>query len=433
MKTTSPVSRLALLAALASVALTATACGGGGGDDAAAGKPVTITYWSATAGAKETAEAFNRTHKDVRVKFAEVPAGPDGAAKLTNAIKGNSAPDVATMDYSALPEYASQGNLTDLTGAAGDLVDQKFPEGVRSLVELGNRTWAVPFDVTPLELYYRRDLFTKYGIEVPKTWDEFRKAAEAIKKKDPHARITNFGGNDPAIVAGLAWQAGAKWFATSGDAWKVDMEDPASKKVANYWTGLVDDGLVSRTPLWAPEETKQRADGTLLSFVGAAWSAGGMPTTYGAAKGKWAIAPLPTWDGRPATGMYGGTSYIVPKGSDKTDAAVEFIEWVTTSEAGVKARFTSQKTPSSALPANPAMRAVAARSFDRSFFPADVDPYKIAAQAADTLVTGWTWSPVQQQVLAAMNKTAADFSKGQSAGQQAAEQAIKDRGLNLAE
>ncbi|MFJ9179234.1 ABC transporter substrate-binding protein [Streptomyces sp. NPDC102360] len=433
MKPTSLTSRITLIAGLASVAVTATACGGDdGGGDAASGGPVTVTYWSSTDGAKETAQAFNKTHKNVKVKFAEIPAGPDGVTKLSNAVKAQNGPDVATMDYSALPEFASQGNLTDLSDAAGPLVKGKFPANMRSLVTLGGKTWAVPFDVTPLELYYRKDLFKKYGVEVPRTWADFKKAAETVKKKDPKVRITNFGGGDPAIMAGLAWQAGAKWFTTSGNSWKVRMRDTASMKVADYWTGLVKDDLVSKTPLWAPEETKERASGKTAAFIGAAWSAGGMKTTYGDAKGKWGIAPLPSWDGEPASAMYGGTSYVVPKGSGKTEAAAQFIEWVTTTEAGIKARFESAKAPSSALPANDEMRKVAAETYDASYWGKDTDPYAIASTAADSIVPGWTWSPVQGQVLAAMQKTAAGFDQGQAAGQRAAEKGIKERGLNLA-
>ncbi|NEE58532.1 sugar ABC transporter substrate-binding protein, partial [Streptomyces sp. SID8455] len=65
MPCTNRTTRLALAASAASLALLTTACGGGSGPDASGpgdgGKPVTLTFWSATAGAKETAEAFNRT------------------------------------------------------------------------------------------------------------------------------------------------------------------------------------------------------------------------------------------------------------------------------------------------------------------------------------------------------------------------------------
>ncbi|MET9700272.1 sugar ABC transporter substrate-binding protein [Streptomyces sp. NPDC006529] len=433
-----PLSRLALTASVASLALLATACGAGkeGTGTAAepvgsADQPVTITYWSSSAGAQQTADAFNKTHPNIRVTFSAVPGGPDGAAKLSNAVKGGNAPDIATMDYSSLPEFASGGNLEDLSATSGTLVAEKFPKAVQSLVALGGRTWAVPFDVTPLELFYRKDIFEKHGVAVPTTWDEYEQAAEKINKADPSVRITNFGGGDPAVLAGLSWQAGAHWYGTEGDRWKVAINDPASRKVASYWNGLLASGLASKTPLWGEGEAKERSSGQVATVIGAAWTAGTFLASYPDLKGKWGIAPLPTWDGKPATGMYGGTSYIVPKGSKHTRAAAEFIAWVTTDPEAVKARLSSLKAPSSALPANPEMRAAAAKLFDTSYF-AGQDPYALAGAAADTIVPGWTWGPTHLQVNAAQNAAGADHLKALSEGQSAAEKAITSRGLGLA-
>ncbi len=436
MSRTSRTSRIALTASIASLALFATACGGGeddkgSGKAGADGKPVTITYWSATGGAEEAAAAFNKTHKNIKVDFSLVPSGPDGVKKLTNAVKAGNAPDVATLDYSGLPEFAIGGNLEDLSSVSGDFVKEKFPENINSLVNLGGKTWAVPFDVTPIELYYRKDIFKKAGVEVPKTWDEYRTAAEKINKMDKSIKITNFGGNDPALVAGLAWQAGAKWYSTEGDAWKIDMQDAASKKVATYWNDLLKDDLASKTPLWSEGEAKERATGKAATIIGASWSAGGFKTGYPDLKGKWGIAPLPTWDGKAATGMYGGTSFIVPKGSKKVDAAAEFIKWVTTDPAAMTARLSALKTPSSALPANDKMREVAAKEFDTSYFDGQ-DVYGIASAAADSIVPGWSWSPAHGAINMAQTAAGADHLKMLDEGQKAGEKAITDRGLKLA-
>ncbi|MDI3417522.1 ABC transporter substrate-binding protein [Streptomyces luteolus] len=431
---TATATATALTAAVASLALLATACGGGEGSGAAGadGEPVTLTYWSATNGAKETVEAFNKSQDRIKVKFSLVPSGPEGVTKLSNAVKGGNAPDVATMDYSQLPEYASEGNLEDLTEAAGDTVDKKFPDNIKSLVNLGGRTWAVPFDVTPIELFYRKDIFKKHDVDVPKTWEQYRAAAEKIHKADPDVTITNFGGGDPALLAGLSWQAGARWYGTEGESWKVGIDDPKSRKVAAYWDGLLKDGLASKTPLWGEGEAKERATGKVATIIGAAWSAGNFPTGYPDSKGKWGIAPIPTWDGKPATGMYGGTSFIVPKGSEKTEAAAEFIEWATTDPAAMKARITSQKTPSTALPANEALREVAAKEYDGSYFPGQ-DVYGIAGEAADSIVPGWTWGPVHAKVTSAQTTTGADHTKALREGQSAAEKVITERGLKLAD
>jgi len=435
MTRTSRSFRTASLAAVAALGLlaTGTACGGddssGAGSD---GKPVTLTYWTWTLGAKSTVEAFNRTHQDIQVKFAEIPSGTEGYSKLANAVKAGNAPDVATIEYQMVPEFASQGNLIDLTEYAGKTVKSKFPESVQSLVTFGGKTWTVPYDVAPQLYYYRTDLFKKYGIEVPKTWDEFKTAAEKVRKQDKNVRLASMPKSDPALLAALSWQAGGKWFATEGDAWKPGVNDAATQKVAAYWDGLVHDDLVQSYAGWSPEETKARTSGRTLSFLGASWSAGGMKTSMPDLAGKWAAAPMPNW-GTAASGNYGGTSYGVLKGSDHAEAATEFITWLTTNKAGVEARLADLESPSSALPADPEMRAVAAAKFDTAYLNGQ-DVYALASQQVDTIVPGWTWGPDQMDVYTAIQDTAAKsgFAAGVNAGQEKAESGIEDRGLELA-
>jgi multiple sugar transport system substrate-binding protein len=437
MSRTSRSFRTAATAAVAALGLlaTATACGDDASTGAASdGKPVTIDYWTWTLGAKSTVEAFNKTHKDIQVRFTEIPSSTEGYSKLANAVKAGNAPDVATIEYQMVPEFASQGNLIDLTKYAGETVKSKFPKPLQDLVTFGGRTWTVPYDAAPQLYYYRTDLFKKYGIEVPKTWDEFKTAAEKVKKKDKNVRLASMPKSDPALLAALSWQAGGKWFATKGDAWKPGVDDAATKKVAAYWDGLIKNDLVQSFTGWSPEETKARAAGKTLSFLGASWSAGGMKTAMPDLKGKWAAAPMPNW-GTAASGNYGGTSYGVLKGSKHTEAAAEFIKWVTTNKAGVEARLADLESPSSALPANPEMRAVAAARFDTSYLNGSQDLYKLASEQVDTIVPGWTWGPDQMDVYTAIQDQAAKsgFAAGVEAGQKKAVSGITERGLKLAE
>ncbi|MFD3807694.1 ABC transporter substrate-binding protein [Streptomyces sp. NPDC058611] len=423
------------VAAAVSLALLTSACAGSdstasstAGDD---GKPVTITYWTWTSGAEAAAAEFNRTRTDIQVRFSQIPGGADGYSKISNAIKAGDAPDVATIEYNMVPEFASQGYLEDLTASSGALVKKSFPAGVQDLVTFGGRTWSVPFDATPQVYFYRKDLFERYGVTVPGTWDEYRAAAEKIKAADPAARIGSFP-TDAPLQATLSWQAGAKWFEVEGDAWKPAIDDAPSQKVAAFWQGMLKDDLVFNFGAGTPEENKSKADGTTVSVVGASWSAGGMVSSMPDLRGKWGVAPVPHW-GTPASGMYGGTSFAVTKGSKHAAAAAEFIKWVTTDPASMKARIGALKNPSSALPANPAMAEVAAQAFDTSYF-GNQDLYELTGEQVATIVPGWTWGPVWGKVGADFKDEAAKngLPSGLTKAQESARTAIGSRGLKLA-
>ncbi|MBA2950848.1 ABC transporter substrate-binding protein [Streptomyces himalayensis] len=428
----------ALAAAASCLALLATACGSGDSvDTGSAGEPVQITYWSWLSGSKEMTEKFNRTHDDINVTFAEIPAGLNGGYdKVAKAVAAGNAPDVVNVEYQALPDLVTQGLLRDSSAELGTYVEGYAPDSVRTLVTLGGKTWAAPYDVGPQTLYYRTDLFEKYGVEVPKTWDEFRSAAQKVKAaSDGKARILDFWGDDVATWAGLAQQAGARWYGASGDAWKVNIADAATKKVADYWKDLVQDDLVHNHKAWSPEATKVVTDSQAIALIGASWSAGGIKATYPKQAGKWAEAPLPNW-GTPATGAVGGSSYAITKDSAKAEAAAEFVKWATTDKAAVTARLSAGT--SSGLPAADELRATAKESFDASFF-GDQDVYAVASEQVPTIAEGWVWSPVHNSTTATMQaelgkaQKTGEFWAAFQAGQRAAEKKISDRGLKLAD
>jgi multiple sugar transport system substrate-binding protein len=425
--------------------LAATACGGsddsgGSGGSAGAGgsgdEPVTLTFWSWVAGSKDAVEEFNRTHDTIQVKYTEIVAGADGYAKISNSVEAGNAPDVAGIEYGMVPEFASQGLLEDLTDQVGELVAEEFPEGLGDLVSPGGRFWTVPADATPQLLYYRTDLFDQAGVDVPATWEEFARAAEEIKDHDGGVRILNIPQTaDPFHVTSLAWQGGSRGFGTEGDAWTVNINDEAAQRVAGYWDGLVTEDLVHHYPAWSEEETMAVAQGASAAFIGAPWSGAGMLAKWPDLAGKWAVAPLPSWDGQPAAGMWGGTSYGVPRGSDKTEAATEFIEWLTTDPAAVKARLQKAESPSSALPGHPEQQRVAAAEWaELSDGYLGNDLYEVAGQAARSVVPGWTWGPVQGSVNEKWDDVSGKdgFAAAFAAAQQEAEKALQARGLEIA-
>ncbi|MFJ4680478.1 MULTISPECIES: ABC transporter substrate-binding protein [unclassified Kitasatospora] len=393
-----------------------------------------VTFWSFVKGSDKVAEAFNQSHPGIKVTFESVPSGQEYYSKLTNAVKAGTVPDVAVVEYPQLPEFAAQGALESLDAGLTATVRDEFPEPVRQLVELGGRTWGVPRDAAPLMMYYRNDFFSAHRIAVPTTWDEYRTMAQQVKQADPDARGGVLFTDNPGLLTALAWQAGAHWFGIRGDSWKVSLTDPASRKVADYWSDLAQQDLVGSLSTLDPFWTSVQ-QGRTVAYVCASWCAGSLQATVADQAGKWSVAPVPTWDGRPASAMYGGSSFVIPKGAKNSPAAAEFIKWITTDPEGMRAWVSSGT--SSMFPADPKLVPVAKAAYPTTYFGGQ-DVYAVGGASYDAVLPGWTWGPVMgttnTAIVDQLPKVAggarlADVLNG---AQQATVEDVRHRGMQLA-
>lgn len=381
--------RLAVLAAVVAAAL--AACGGGtGAKDATAdlgSGTGTIRFASHLPGMDKVVAAFNASQPDIKVTF-EQSAGPaqGGNATLTNGIKAGNAPDVATVEYQDLPSFVSQGGLRPVDDLAGDAL-ANTPKGILSSVTFADRTWAVPYDAAPMVLFYRADVYQELGITPPTTWQDFKAAAATIAAKKPGTYAASFWPNDSKLFAGLAWQNGASWFHTTGDAWQVSMTDPQTTQVADYWQGLIDDKLVKVQQGLSEEWASDLVSGKVVGYVGASWGAAGLATRTPDQAGKWQVAQLPNW-GTPASAMYGGSTFAITKSSHNARAAATFAKWLTTAPEA----FTARGKAGVPYPANAELLAPVKAGVTTSHFGSQ-DIYAQFTQSVGNLHEGWTWGP----------------------------------------
>ncbi|OFI36967.1 ABC transporter substrate-binding protein [Arthrobacter sp. SW1] len=383
---------LAGAAGLLSSAVLLAACGSGpaaqptpAGD--ASGE---ITFWSSMAGMDKVAEKFNASQDKIKVKFETIPNGGNGGyAKLSTAITAGNGPDVSTIEYAQLPQFVSNGQVVELDGFINkaNTVD-KLSEQIRGLVQFDGKSYGLPYDAAPMLMWYRKDLLDKAGVAVPKTWDEFEAAGKKLKAVAPKSYLASFYPNEPTLTAALAWQAGAKWFSTEGDSWKLGLRDDATKKVATFWQRMIDQKIVKVEQAFSDEWSADLANGTLAGVLGANWGATGIQkrTEANGQKGKWIAAEAPNW-GTPAGAFYGGSSFNITKSSKNPAAAAKFIEFLATSPEAVAARGNT----GSAYLAYPGLTKEAQKAFDASYFGNDI--YAVFDKAYATILPGWQWGP----------------------------------------
>uniref|UniRef100_A0AAU1I9D2 Extracellular solute-binding protein n=1 Tax=Streptomyces sp. NBC_00180 TaxID=2903632 RepID=A0AAU1I9D2_9ACTN len=376
------------------IALGATALAACGSEDASddPSGPVSLTYWTWTPGMDKVVDLWNQGQgkKDqITVTVKKQASGDTLVTKILTAHKAGKAPDLVQAEYQALPTLVSNDAVADIAGEVGD-AKGKFADGVWQQTTLGtDAVYAVPQDIGPMMFYYREDLFKRYDLKVPATWDEFAETARTLKKKAPDKDLTTFSANDSGLFAGLAQQAGAKWWTASGDKWKVGINDAASQKVAEFWGDLVKEGAVDNQPMYTPAWNKALNTGKQIAWVSAVWAPGTLTTAAPDTKGKWAMAPLPQWsDSDNVTGSWGGSSTAVTTDSEQKAAAAKFAAWLNTDGDALNALAKE----SGIYPASTSAQLSGAFTTPPDYFPNQPDFYTKASEIAETTAPS-AWGP----------------------------------------
>lgn len=351
--------------------------------------PVELTFWAWVPGIEATVAKWNQANPDIKVTASKQAQGDELVTKLLTAAQAGTAPDLVQAEYQALPTLVSNDVLADIAAEAGG-AKAEFADGVWQTVTLGSTAvYAIPQDVGPMMFYYREDEFKRLGLTVPTTWDEFAATARTVRQKSPKQYLTTFSSADPGWFVGLSQQAGAQWWGVNGDSWTVSINDAATKKVTEYWGGLVTEGAVDDQPMYTPEWNAALNDGTLIAWPSAVWGPGVLSGNAGATKGKWKMAPLPQWNaGEKKTGSWGGSSTAVTANSKHKAAAAKFAIWLNTSEEAT----TGLIREGGIYPASRKAQEGPALQKAPDFFSNQADFYLTAGQIAET-AQGFTFGP----------------------------------------
>ncbi|MFE4967014.1 ABC transporter substrate-binding protein [Streptomyces sp. NPDC056660] len=335
MSSTVTRTRLAAAAATAGIVVLAGCSSSGSSDKASASScaptkgKVTLQYWNTVPGMDKVVALWNTKHPDVQVQMKNI--SNDQYGLIGNALKAGKAPDLAQVGYDELPNLRTQSAFVDASACkAATAAESKFVPWTWSQASFGGTgVFAIPQDTGPMALFVRTDLFKKYNVAVPTTWDEYATAAQKLHKADPNLDMTFFDPNNAEWFNGLLWQNDAKMYGYSGDKWQVTVESQQSKQVADYWQKLISEKVVrtdlanGSTQMYAAYQKDQ-----IASYVGAAWGYSGFRDNLPKQAGKWSIVPMPTWGTSGGSGDWGGSTVAFMKGSKHLYESVEFNTWL---------------------------------------------------------------------------------------------------------
>ncbi|MDR1374329.1 MAG: extracellular solute-binding protein [Treponema sp.] len=157
-----------------------------GGRRAADGGKIQLTVWQLST--RQTAldalaRDFNAANSDIQVTTAYYDTdGIKDACKV--AASSKTLPDMWFNWGGSLGGFYAQNDLVyDLTGYAKQHNwENVFSPGALSLCTLSGKLAGYPTSYNVLDVYYRKDIFAKYNLQVPTTFEEFENVCAVLKR-----------------------------------------------------------------------------------------------------------------------------------------------------------------------------------------------------------------------------------------------------------
>lgn len=216
-------------------------------------------------------------------------------------------------------------DLTDRVKSAG--LDQKLVTSRFGKWSSRRHIFALPHDVHPTMLAYRRDLVEQLGIDVNKlsTWDEFCQAGRQITRDyDGDGVVDRYmldlPASEPWALRLLILQKGGGMFDVSGN---VMFDNDAAVDVACWYARqTLGSSRIAFPCQWGQNLAKAMIDGLCLFYVCPDWRTAQFQMDVPSLSGKLSLMPMPAWEpGGIRASTWGGTGLAITRQCKKTDLA----------------------------------------------------------------------------------------------------------------
>lgn len=130
----------------------------------------------------------------------------------------------------------------EMTPASWNYSD--FFSGVRSRYAVGGKTYGIPLHVETFTMFYRKDLFKKFGLQPPQTMQQLANVAKALKVDLKQAGDSGvyplvMRGKTPDATSSMVnflFSFGGHWFNANG---KCALDSKASQKALTFYANLL--------------------------------------------------------------------------------------------------------------------------------------------------------------------------------------------------
>jgi multiple sugar transport system substrate-binding protein len=308
----------------------AAASGGGGGGGG-------LEMWERSGGNAPMVDAlvaaWNEAEPDRQINLTYIPH-EQMVPKLAQAIASGDVPDLMGLDLIYGPQFASAGQLEDITDLIGDdPLLETIPEGHRSVATWEDRLYGVPLYADVSLLFWNKELFRQAGLDPEKPPTNLTELHDmAAQINDPDNGVYgyylpgNCSGCNIFTFAPMIWASGGKIEAAEcGD--EALTGDNIAEVLA--WARMMHkEGLI--------DPAAQAETGETFAEVFGSGKVGIMGTgNFNVALAKQqnpdidlGVTVLPGLESGTSASFAGGDIVTVPKGSERVEDAVDFMKFI---------------------------------------------------------------------------------------------------------
>jgi multiple sugar transport system substrate-binding protein len=279
-----------------------------------------------------------------RVQIAEFPYDDLFAKELVDLSARTGAYDLIMLDDPWFPKFATEELLADLTplyrkrNQAGP--DDDFIHSSLSLCKHPYETgalYALPYVGNSQLFFYRADLFQKYNLKGPATWDDVLTAARTITERE-QAGAPGGGRVYGYVMRGARGNSSVADFMPIFWAFGAEMFDPDGRPAVNSAEGISALRFMVELGRYAPpgyasfnatEVSAHLLQGSAaMSINWPAWISAFGDAQKSKVVGKMGFAAMPAAasEGRAEIGNW---LIAIPRGAKNLDSAFDFLSWAT--------------------------------------------------------------------------------------------------------
>ncbi|BCS80188.1 ABC transporter substrate-binding protein [Anaerocellum diazotrophicum] len=285
---------------------------------------------------EESIKAFEKKYPNIQIKETRV-SWTDAPSQLMTSIMGGRAPDIVICNPPMVAYLRDIGALADITDMIPKSMLQSFlPAALKIVTNQKGRIDGLPQEGCTWQLFYRKDLFQKAGLDPnkpPQTWDELVKYGMKLTKDLNNDGVIDqwgFGWPVQAENANDYWvnfmqQAGAKVsvYDAKQKRWVSKLLDPEAVKGTQFMVDLVRKYKISPPTLvdmdWEAV-TNGFVSGKFAMMYNGAWVVGSVHQKGPKIEGKWGTALMVAGPGGRASRGYPNTFNILQASTKKKES-----------------------------------------------------------------------------------------------------------------